>query len=116
MFEPGRSSSPWRTARLRRRLLSKLAEMAKSDSSPVVRLYLASGAIRLPVADRWDIVEGLLTHVEDAKDHNLPLMYWYAAEPLGGLNAEKALDLAQAHLGLPILPFMVRRIAAAGTA
>jgi putative membrane-bound dehydrogenase-like protein len=96
-------------------LLSKLADMAKADSSPVVRLYLAAGAIRLPVAERWNIVEGLLTHTEDAKDHNLPLMYWYAAEPLGGLDAARALELAQAHLGLPILPFMVRRIAAAGT-
>ncbi|HEV8061939.1 MAG TPA: PVC-type heme-binding CxxCH protein, partial [Gemmataceae bacterium] len=96
-------------------LLSKLAEMAKNEPSPVVRLYLASAAIRLPVADRWQIVEGLLTHTEDAKDHNLPLMYWYAAEPLGALDPERALALSQAHLELPILPFMVRRVASAGT-
>ncbi len=96
-------------------LLSKLAEMAKSDPSPVVRLYLASAAIRLPVADRWHIVEGLLNHKEDANDHNLPLMYWYAAEPLGVLDTERALALSQGHPELPILPFMVRRIASSGT-
>ena len=96
-------------------LVAKLAEMAKSDASPVVRLYLASAAIRLPAKERWGIVEGLLTHTEDAKDHNLPLMYWYAAEPLGALEPERALALSQSHLELPILPFMVRRVASAGT-
>ena len=59
-----------------------LAGMAKDDPSPVVRLYLASARQRLPLADRWAILEALVGHAEDAADHNLPLMYWYAAEPL----------------------------------
>jgi putative membrane-bound dehydrogenase-like protein len=96
-------------------LLARLADMAKNDPSPIVRLYLASGAIRLPVADRWNIVEALVAHAEDAKDHNLPLMYWYAAEPLAAVDPERALAFSQAHLELPILPFMVRRIASSGT-
>ncbi len=68
-------------------LLRKFAELARNDSSPVVRLYLASALQRLPAAQRWDVLEGLVKHNEDATDHNLPLMYWYAATPLADLNA-----------------------------
>ncbi len=63
-------------------VLSELVPMAKNDDSPIVRLYLASAAGRLPLEARWDILKGLLSHAEDANDHNLPLMYWYATEPL----------------------------------
>jgi putative membrane-bound dehydrogenase-like protein len=92
-------------------LLHKLSELAASDPSPVVRLYLASGAQRLPLEQRGAILEGLLAHAEDARDHNLPLMYWYAAEPLGGADPGKALDLALASRVPPMLLFMARRIA-----
>ena len=56
--------------------------MAKSDPSPVVRLYLASALQEIRLDERWEILAGLASHAEDAGDHNLPLMYWYAAEPL----------------------------------
>src|SRR5262249_52862141 len=96
-------------------LLDKLAELAKKDPSPVVRLYLASGMQRLPVEKRWAVVEALAAHAEDAGDHNLPLMYWYAAEPLGELDAARALELATKAKLPPLLPFMVRRVATAAT-
>jgi putative membrane-bound dehydrogenase-like protein len=96
-------------------LLRKLADLARHDPSPVVRLYLASGLQRLPHEQRWDILDGLLAHAEDAADHNLPLMYWYAAEPLGGADAGRALALAARAKMLPLLAFMVRRIGSAGT-
>ncbi len=96
-------------------LLRKLADLARHDPSPVVRLYLASGLQRLPTAQRWDILQGLLAHAEDAADHNLPLMYWYAAEPLAGQDAGRALALASGAKLPPLLAFMVRRIGAAGT-
>jgi putative membrane-bound dehydrogenase-like protein len=92
-------------------LLHKLAELSHNDPSPVVRLYLASGLQRLPHEQRWEILENLLAHAEDATDHNLPLMYWYAAEPLGGVDASKALALATQAKMPPLLEFMVRRIA-----
>ena len=75
-------------------LLKEFARLAREDQSPVVRLYLASALQRLPVAQRGEILEGLLAHAEDAKDHNLPLMYWYAAEPVvaqGTVSAAKLL-------------------------
>ncbi|MEO6006351.1 MAG: PVC-type heme-binding CxxCH protein [Opitutus sp.] len=74
-------------------LIAAMAKLAQSDQSPTVRLYLASGAQRVAVAKRWPIVEGLLTHGEDANDHNLPQMVWYAAEPLVPADANRALAL-----------------------
>src|SRR5207248_1986678 len=81
---------------------------------PVVRLYLASGLQRLPREKRWGILEELVKHAEDASDHNLPLMYWYAAEPLADVDAARALQLA-AKSKVPLLSFMVRRIGSKAT-
>jgi len=86
-----------------------------NDPSPVVRLYLASAMQRLPVEDRWEVIEALSQHAEDANDHNLPLMVWYAAEPLPTKDFNRALKLAE-NAKLPnILNFMVRRTAALNT-
>jgi putative membrane-bound dehydrogenase-like protein len=74
---------------------TSLLEMAKFDPSPRVRLSLASALQRLPLADRWDIAEALILHAEDATDHNLPQMYWYAIEPLVPADPARALALAQ---------------------
>ena len=43
-------------------------------------------AQRIAVDKRLPILEGLFAHAADVNDHNLPLMYWYAAEPLAGLG------------------------------
>jgi putative membrane-bound dehydrogenase-like protein len=93
--------------------LPQFMAMAANDPSPVVRLYLASAAQRIPLADRWEILDHLAHHAEDAGDHNLPLMIWYAAEPLGPADPERALAFG---LGcgktLPLVrDFMLRRIA-----
>ena len=67
---------------------SKLAALAANDPSPVVRLYVASAAAAAAARRRaGTLVAGLLAHAEDAGDHNLPLMYWYAAEPLAEVDA-----------------------------
>ncbi|MDQ3329885.1 MAG: DUF1080 domain-containing protein, partial [Planctomycetota bacterium] len=96
-------------------LLKALAAMAKSDDSPVVRLYLASAAGRLPLEARWDILKGLLAHGEDADDHNLPLMYWYAAEPLAAIDMGRALELVSDTPISLVRSFMLRRIAEIGS-
>ncbi len=95
-------------------LLGKLAELAHADPSPVVRLYLASGLQRLPAGQRWEILDGLLAHPEDRADHNLPLMDWYAAEPLADVDPARALRLAR-QAKVPLLGYMVRRIGSSGT-
>ena len=94
--------------------VGEFARLAKESSSPVVRLYLASALQRLPLEHRWDVLAGLVSHSEDAADHNLPLMYWYAAEPLAAVDAERAMKLALDAKVAPMLNFMTRRIAAIG--
>ena len=92
--------------------LRRFATMAREEKSALVRLYLASALQRVPAAKRWDVVTGLMTHAEDATDHNQPLMVWYAAEALADVNMERALSLA-ADAKLPrMFPYMVQRIAA----
>src|SRR5262249_50765949 len=82
--------------------VSSFAEMAKSDASPIVRLYLAGAAQRIPVAQRGPVVEALLAHAEDISDHNLPLMYWYAAEPIVGADISRGVELAK-KCSIPIV-------------
>ncbi len=92
--------------------LTEFARLAKESTSPVVRLYLASALKRIPAERRWDVLAGLLGRSEDATDHNLPLMYWYAHEPLAAADPGRALAAARAAKIPNILAFTVRRIAA----
>ena len=70
--------------------------MAKDDPSQVVRLYLASAVQRLPFAQRWSILQGLVSHVEDVTDNNLPRMYWFALEPMVPEYPRESLELVMA--------------------
>jgi putative membrane-bound dehydrogenase-like protein len=91
-------------------VLQAMSDMARGDASPVVRLYIASALQRLPLEQRWDALVGLLSQANDNGDHNLPLMYWYAAEPLAEVNPSRALELA-ADGNIPlVLEFMIRRV------
>ena len=65
--------------------------------------------------DRWDILDGLLGHSEDVSDHNLPLMDWYAAEPLAAVDARRALRLAASSKINRLQEFMARRVGSLGT-
>jgi putative membrane-bound dehydrogenase-like protein len=95
-------------------VLAKFAELARTDPSPIVRLYLASAMQRLPLEDRWDTLTALVAHGEDAKDHNLPLMYWYAAEPLAATDTARAIALAASSPISRLQEFMTRRVVALG--
>jgi putative membrane-bound dehydrogenase-like protein len=92
-------------------LLNKLAALARSDPSPFVRLYLASGLQRLPAGERWPILEALLGHAEDASDANLPLMLWYATEPLVLLDRARAVELLAMTKIPQVREFIARRLA-----
>lgn len=95
-------------------VLQQVTAMSK-DSSPVVRLYVSSALQRLPLENRWDALAGLLSHGRDSGDHNLPLMNWYAAEPLAEVDAPRALRLAADGKIPLVLSFMARRVAKLGT-
>lgn len=95
--------------------LAQFAVMAREEGSAQVRLYLASALQRIPPAARWDVLAGLMDHAEDADDHNLPLMVWYAAEPMPEVDVDRALRMALAAKLPNLLPYTVKRIAAMGT-
>ncbi len=95
--------------------LTRFAAMAKEDGSALVRLYLASALQRIEPAQRWGVLEGLMAHAEDAGDHNLPKLVWYAMEPMATVDLDRALDLAMAAKLPKQLEFTVRRVAALDT-
>jgi len=96
------------------KVLSKFAEMAVAEKSPVVRLYLASALQRIAQTSRWNIAGGLLTHAEDAEDHNIPKMIWYGIEPLVKENPARALELANNSQIPMVTQYIARRMVDAG--
>ncbi len=95
--------------------LEQFVELATHDPSPVVRLSIASATQRLPFEQRWPILQRLVAHPEDAQDHNIPLMDWYAMEPLADVDPQRALALGLlAGETIPLLrDFMIRRLGSA---
>ena len=92
-------------------LLTQLQRMAQSDNSPLVRLYLASALQRLETQARIPILARLIAHESDSTDHNLPLMYWYAAEPVVATDQESGLRLLETCKIPKVREYIVRRIA-----
>lgn len=92
-----------------------LTKLVQTDASPTVALYLASAAQRLPAEQRWGIAEALHARESSNDDHNLPLMAWWALEPLAALDAPRALRVAQSSSAPRALEFTARRIAATGS-
>ena len=95
--------------------LTQIQRLAKDDRSPVVRRYVASALQGVPPAGRWRIVSELLKDAEDAADHNLPLLIWYAMEPLVAEHPAETLASALGTKLPKILNLTTRRIAALGT-
>jgi len=94
----------------------KFAQMAKSEKSPVVRLYLACALQRLPYNQRWDILGALSKYSQDREDNNIPRMLWLALEPMVLESPQKALSLV-AQSKLPRLQeFTPRRLLGGKTA
>ena len=95
--------------------INKATELAKNDPSPIVRLYLASATQRLPLNDRWNLIAALSSHTEDADDHNLPHLIWYALEPLAEQDPARMLTLAQSAKTPNLFSHTVRRITDIGS-
>ena len=71
-------------------LLAKLIAMARDDPSGLVRLVLASTLQRLPVKRRTELARALLSHAEDAADHNLPALIWTGLIPVAETDPGRA--------------------------
>lgn len=90
--------------------LSTFTSMAYKDPSPVVKLYLAAALQRLPEDQRWDMAENLMAQGDDAEDHNIPKMIWFAMESLIADQPNKGLALAS-NTEIPLLAeYTARRI------
>ncbi len=95
-------------------ILNRFVELAQTDDSPIVRKYLASVALRLPLKDRAGIIKALVAHAEDADDHNLPLLYWYASESLVAERLDEAIEVLAAAKVPTVRAFLIRRLAQTG--
>lgn len=91
-------------------LNTDFAQLAAHDSSAPVRLALASLLQHLPTSQRASIADGLLSHKEDANDHNLPLLIWYGLIPVADSDPS-ALAKLTANCKLPLtLKYIARRL------
>lgn len=89
-------------------VLREFSRMAAEDTSPVVRLYLASAMQRVPEDAGWKLAQALSAHGSDAEDHNLPKMIWFGLEPLVAKDPARALALA-AESNIPLIAAYIAR-------
>ena len=86
----------------------ELTNLARSDSSGLVRLVLASTLQRLPVSQRVGLARALVSRAEDAGDHNIPAMVWTGLIPVAQADPE-ALVAVAADCRLPLVLRLIAR-------
>lgn len=90
----------------------KIVALVNEGTSPLVRLHVASILQRLPSEQRIPIARSLLRRAEDSTDANLPLMIWYAIEPLIADDQVEFTETALRKTETPIIAkFIGRRVA-----
>jgi putative membrane-bound dehydrogenase-like protein len=92
---------------LQQTTIQRITALARAEKAPSVRLALASALQRLALSDISAIAAPLLSHAEDAGDHNLPLMLWYGIKDLATSDAAGLVALA----GASEIPLVRRLIA-----
>jgi putative membrane-bound dehydrogenase-like protein len=96
-------------------LVTLLKAPAATSDSAIIRREIASALPRFAAEYRWALLASLLARSEDATDHNLPYLYWYALEPLCAEDPAKALKVA-AEGKIPfVFQSACRRVGAIGT-
>ena len=90
-------------------------KLAKSDTSPMVRCSLTLVLKLLKAPAKHELLTALLSHAEDANDHVLPYLYWYALEPLCESDPSTALKLAADGKIPMVFQFAARRVGSLGT-
>ena len=91
-------------------LLRELAALARNDPSALVRLALASTLQRLPVNQRFELAEALLSRSEDDADHNLPSLIWTGLVHVAESNPDALVRLALACRIPNVLRLITRRL------
>ncbi|NNE92653.1 MAG: c-type cytochrome, partial [Verrucomicrobiales bacterium] len=102
--------SPLNEGRLNIQIREKLLTIAEKEKSPRVMLHLISGAMRMPVEDRWEILESIAWREPFEDDPNLSLMLWYAIEDLFEFSPRAFCELTISRDPI-IQRFVARRVA-----
>jgi len=77
--------------------LAKLMALATKEQAPQVRSQLASTADHLRNLDTLPLLYALMSHVDDLRDPNIPLLIWLAYEPRLASAGRSALDWLQVN-------------------
>lgn len=93
------------------RTLPRFIKMAEEEDSLVVRRRLASKLQRLPLEDRWELAEKLISHWRGGWDRNIPWLAWYGISPLVEADPERALELSRRTSWSELKDFITRRAA-----
>jgi putative membrane-bound dehydrogenase-like protein len=103
-------------------LLRRLVARAGGEPSVTVRAQLACTAHRLDAASALAVARAILARDLDGGDPHVPLLLWWAIEPVAGSDPDAALaslsDPAVSRSALfrvEIWPRLARRLAASGT-
>lgn len=96
------------------KLVQKLVQQARIDSSGLVRLTLASALQRLPISFRLELAMGLASRQEDANDHNLPMIVWAGITPMVENDPDGLLAIARSSQW-PVLRTWIARAITEGS-
>jgi putative membrane-bound dehydrogenase-like protein len=88
-------------------LRRELAVLAQNDRSGLVRLALAATLQRLPVSQRVELAQALVSRSEDKGDHNIPSLIWTGLIPVADTDPDALVRLA----GVCRIPQLIRLIA-----
>ncbi len=88
---PGRSGWRWKIGRPHRRC-STAWGFWPGAARPGSAWSWRRPCSRSPIADRWELVDALAQHPTDANDANIPLMLWYAVEPMVPADTQRHYD------------------------
>ncbi len=91
--------------------LVPMTEVAKTNTSPIVRRELASALQRIPQDQRKGLATALLKHGEDKDDPMIPLLIWYGIEPVVAADPAVGMQLAAVSKMPKVTEFIYRRLA-----
>ncbi|MFK5971875.1 MAG: PmoA family protein [Flavobacteriaceae bacterium] len=93
-----------------KKTMETMVSMSFSDTSPVVRLYLAAAIQRIDQEARWQITKGLISQDKDTEDHNIPKMIWFGIESLVKQDPNRAITMVSSAKLPLISEFTARRL------
>lgn len=92
-------------------LLSRLTELARTESSGLVLAFLASTLQRVPPTGRWALAEALGAQRTFAADPTFPLLVWYGLQPSIDGDPDRAVQMAETTVLPKVRRFITRQLA-----